>query len=162
VSAFFDTNVVVYAYDAADQVKRARAQALIEQHGHARTLVLSTQVLQEAYAVLVRKRIVAAAVAADIVAALAAERVVPADADSVLRGIACAQRHRLALWDGLIVQAALDAGCAVLYSEDLQAGQRFGEMEVVNPFTDAARQTSARYAAPTRRATALPRKGTRK
>jgi predicted nucleic acid-binding protein len=146
VSAFFDTNIVVYAYDPREAAKSAQAQALIEEHGRARTLVLSTQVLQETYAVLVSKRIASAPTAREIVAALAGERVVAADADSVLRGIACAQRYKLALWDGLIVQAAVDAGCAVLYSEDLQAGQRFDRTEVVNPFADSVQEPRARYA----------------
>jgi hypothetical protein len=50
------------------------------------------------------------------------------------------------VWDALIVQAALAAGCATLFSEDLQAGQRFGNLEVVNPFSDAVRAPSAGYA----------------
>jgi len=44
------------------------------------------------------------------------------------------QHHSLAFWDALIVQAALDAGCDVLLTEDMQHGRRFGELEVRNPF----------------------------
>jgi len=66
--------------------------------------------------------------------ALAKEKVVPANADFVLRSMAASQRHQLSIWDALILQAALDAGCDTLLSEDLQTGQRFGTLEVVNPF----------------------------
>ena len=44
------------------------------------------------------------------------------------------QAHSLAWFDALIVQAALEAGCTHLYSEDLQHGRRFGALQVVNPF----------------------------
>jgi predicted nucleic acid-binding protein len=43
-------------------------------------------------------------------------------------------RHRLSWYDALIVAAALDAGCKVLYSEDLQSGRRFGDLRIENPF----------------------------
>jgi len=44
------------------------------------------------------------------------------------------QRAQLSFWDSLIVQAAIQAGCETLYSEDLNAGQRIGTVTVVNPF----------------------------
>jgi predicted nucleic acid-binding protein len=44
------------------------------------------------------------------------------------------QKARISFWDALVVQAAIDAGCDRLYSEDLNHGQRFGPVEVVNPF----------------------------
>ena len=71
-----------------------------------------------------------------------------ADADSVRRGLALSQRYRLSSWDGLIVQAALDSGCTTLFTEDLQAGQRFGELEVVNPFADTAHEAVPSWPAP--------------
>jgi hypothetical protein len=61
------------------------------------------------------------------------------------RGLELHQAHSLALWDGLIVQAALDSRCAILLSEDLQHGRRFGSLEVANPFlADAAHEAAAR------------------
>jgi predicted nucleic acid-binding protein len=46
------------------------------------------------------------------------------------------QRAKLSFWDALVVQAAIDSGCERLYSEDLNPGQRFGSLVVVNPFAD--------------------------
>ena len=43
-------------------------------------------------------------------------------------------RYRFAYYDALIVAAALDAGCATLYSEDLQDRQRIDGLTVVDPF----------------------------
>jgi predicted nucleic acid-binding protein len=42
--------------------------------------------------------------------------------------------YRLSWYDALIVTAAVEADCAVLYSEDFQDGQRFGKTRVKNPF----------------------------
>jgi predicted nucleic acid-binding protein len=47
-------------------------------------------------------------------------------------------RHRLSWYDALIVVAAIEGGCGILYSEDLQHGQRFGDLKVENPFVEGA------------------------
>jgi predicted nucleic acid-binding protein len=145
--AFFDTNVIVYAYDANAGSKRERAIALIEAHVRAATLVLSTQVLVEAYNVFLRATLLEKDAALAVVEDLAEESVVATDAALVLRALHLAQRQRLSHWDGLIVQAAMDARCSVLFSEDLQAGTRYGELEVVNPFADTAREAPSKHAA---------------
>jgi predicted nucleic acid-binding protein len=160
VRAFFDTNVVVYAYDRNAGLKRDRAKALIEANVRAGTMVLSTQVMLESYNTLQRAALLKREAALAVVEALADEQVVTTDADLVLRAIRLAQRHQLSHWDGLIVQAALDAGCATLYSEDMQAGMRFDDLEIVNPFADAAHQPRPAYAA--RKRAAPAGKGRRK
>ena len=160
--AFFDTNVVVYAYDSNAGSKRQRAIALIEEHVRAASMVLSTQVLVEAYNALLRAALLEKETALAVVEALAEERVVATDAALVVRAIRFAQRHQLSHWDGLIVQAAVDAGCSVLFSEDLQAGARFGDLDVVNPFADTMRQPESTYAAGKRERPAPVRKTSRK
>ncbi|MBI2300056.1 MAG: hypothetical protein HYU66_14125 [Armatimonadetes bacterium] len=45
-------------------------------------------------------------------------------------------RHQISFWDACILSAAAEAGCAVLYSEDLNAGQWYGAVQVVNPFVE--------------------------
>lgn len=147
LTTFFDTNVIVYALDPAEGIRQTTADGLIEQHLHARTLWISTQVLQETYAVLTRKKAVPPADALAALQAFPEARVVGASADSVLRAIGLAQQHRLSVWDALIVQAALQARCTTLLSEDLQAGQRFGALEVVNPFALSAHEPGPARAA---------------
>ena len=44
--------------------------------------------------------------------------------------------HTIAIWDALIVRAALVADCAVLYSEDMQHGRRIDRLQIVNPFQE--------------------------
>jgi predicted nucleic acid-binding protein len=160
VNAFVDSNVVVYAHDRMDHVKRERERererarkrkrkrALLEVLAPDGSLTLCTQVLQEeCHDALIRKVVVEPAKALFAAETLAAARVAGTNADFVPGALRLSQRLRLSVRDGLIVQAALAARCTTLFTEDLQAGQRFGELEVVNPFTDAAREARAAYVA---------------
>lgn len=160
MKAFFDTNVVIYAHDPDAGAKADRAHSLIEEHALAGTLTVSAQVLQESYANLVKKKHLEPQHALRLVEALCANHVVPANAASVLRGLTLSQRFQLSPWDGLIVQAALDGGCLVLYSEDMQAGQRFGDLEIVNPFADAMHEPRRADAAGKRAASPASRRRT--
>jgi predicted nucleic acid-binding protein len=147
MTAFFDTNVIVYAHDRSAGLKQHRAIDLLDRHARSGDLVVSTQVLVESYNTLQRAAMLTRAAALTVVETLTRAKVVPANAASVLRGLQLAQRHQLSHWDGLIVQAALDSGCATLFSEDMQAGMRFGDLEIVNPFADAAHESRPAYAA---------------
>ncbi len=149
MSCFFDTNVLVYVFDRAEPHKQALAQQLVTEHMSARDMVLSTQVLQELYVTLTRKKRLGAADALEVVTTFAQERIVPASADTVLRGLALGQRdhqrHQLSAWDALILQAALDAGCTTLFSEDFQTGAQFDDLVVVNPFAPQVHAPKAVY-----------------
>lgn len=145
MSCFFDTNVLVYVFDHAEPHKQALAQQLVTEHMSARDMVLSTQVLQELYVTLTRKKRLGDADALEVVTTFAQERIVPASADTVLRGLALSQRHQLSAWDALILQAALDAGCTTLFSEDFQTGAQFDELVVVNPFAPQVHTPKTAY-----------------
>lgn len=135
---FFDTNVLVYSRDPDDAAKRALARTLIERSIEEESFVVSTQVLVEFYATSVRRRLLGPAQALDLVRFWGGHDSVAHTPDLVTRGLELHQAHSLAIWDGLIVQAALDAHCDVLLSEDLQHGRRFGSLEVTNPFLPVA------------------------
>jgi predicted nucleic acid-binding protein len=138
VRQFFDTNVLVYSRDPDDAAKRALARALIESAIEEESFVVSTQVLVEFYAVSVRRRLLGPGQALELVRHWGGHDTVPHTPDLVTRGLELHQAHSLSIWDGLIVQAALDARCDVLLSEDLQHGRRFGSLEVANPFLPTA------------------------
>lgn len=143
MNAFVDTNVIVYAHDRMDHTKCDRARALLEKLALDGSLTVSTQVLQETYNELIRKVLLEPPKALFAVEKLAASRVVGSNADFVLDALRLSQRFQLSVWDALIVQAALAASCTTLFTEDMQAGQRFGELEVVNPFSDSVHQPRA-------------------
>ena len=157
MNAFVDTNVIVYAHDRIDHAKRDLARALLERLALDGSLTLSTQVLQESYNALTRKMLMEPAKALFAVEKLATARVVGSNSDFVLDALRLSQRFQLSVWDALIVQAALAAGCTTLFTEDMQAGQRFGELEVVNPFSDSVHEPRAAWPAPaTKKSTRKP------
>lgn len=132
--------MLVYRFNRAESVKQAIAQDLVTAHMTACNIVLSMQVLQELYMTLTRKRQLGAADALEVVTTFAQERIVPASAGLVLSGLALSQQRQLSAWDALIVQAALQAGCTTLHSDDFQTGARFDDPVVVNPFVLQAQE----------------------
>lgn len=134
VRCFVDSNVFVYADDRSAGEKRARARELIREVMSARTGVLSLQVLQEYFAVTTKKLGVSAAAARRRIEVLSRLDVVILGVEDILAAIDLHRLHGFAIWDALVIRAALNAGCRVLYSEDLQEGRRIDGLEVVNPF----------------------------
>ena len=149
VPVFVDTNVLVYARDAREPAKRARAVAWLELLWREQLGRTSTQVLSEYYVTLTRKLEprVAAEDAWDDVSALMAWRPQPSDEALMKRGREIELRYRLGWWDCLIVAAAHVQGCALLLSEDLQDGGVYGGVTMRSPFTLGVNEPAATYAA---------------
>ena len=133
---FVDTNVLMYAHDAAAGEKHQKARALVEHLWQTRSGVVSTQVLQELAVNLRRKakKPLDARTTRDVVSDYLAWHVVVNDGDSILEALDFEARHRISFWDALVIQAANASGADTLYSEDLSDGQRYGAVRVVNPF----------------------------
>lgn len=133
---FFDTNVLVYLFDADSPVKQARARQLFEQRTRSGLIVLSLQVLQEFYVTVTRKlaRPLPGEEALAALEQLSALPLVTIDGGLIVRAAQLHQNASLSFWDALIVQAALEGHCKTLLSEDMQHGRRFGGLEVQNPF----------------------------
>jgi predicted nucleic acid-binding protein len=132
---FVDTNILLYAHDRSAGLKHERARQLVERLWTSGQGVLSTQVLQELCINLRRK--IARPLAVEEVRLLIQdylswEIVVNAPA-SVLHALEIEMRYQISFWDALILQAAESSGAALLYSEDLAAGQKYGPVQVVNP-----------------------------
>ena len=138
---FVDTNVVVYRYDARAPEKQSRADDWLKMLWNCRSGRLSFQVLQECYATLTRKLkpAMATADAQRVVRALAAWRPVPVDLPVLERAWLLQGRFSLSWWDALIVAAAQASECRVLLTEDLQHGQEFDMIRVVDPFASPDR-----------------------
>ncbi len=133
-----DSNVLVYAHDAADSVRQERAALILRGLWRTRTGIVSTQVLTEFYAVATRKLTppMSRAEARSIVASYAAWPVVQVDATLVVAASRLEEQHKLSFWDAMIVEAARRGGATVLYSEDLQHGRRIGGVQILNPLRD--------------------------
>ena len=134
---FFDTNVLVYLFDADSPDKRKQARALFQRHTEAGDILLSTQVLQEFYVAVTRKlaRPLDAAAAAEAVSSFAELPLVQIDSELIVSAIHRSRNNHLSFWDALIVQAAIEGHASTLYSEDMQHGQMLNRLRVVNPFS---------------------------
>ena len=133
--SFFDTNVLLYMYNQANGARQARAQALFREHASKGSVRLSTQVVQEFYAVGSRKLDLPRPVLGEAVALLLELPIVTITPVHITTAIEIEQRHQISFWDALIVTAALSCGAEVLYTEDLNDGQRYGAVMARNPFT---------------------------
>jgi predicted nucleic acid-binding protein len=129
VKAFFDTNVLVYAF--LDLEKRKPALDALAVGG-----IISVQVLNEFTHVAHKKR---KRPWPDIESAISVLRLRFPEIMAITvithqSALAIARDHNLSFYDALIIASALEAGCDTLYSEDLQDGRRFPCLEIVNPF----------------------------
>ncbi|MBM3835901.1 MAG: PIN domain-containing protein [Verrucomicrobia bacterium] len=129
-----DANVLIYAVSKApaEIEKKKRALGLIssEEFG------LSAQVLQEFYVAVTRKlkQPIPHEDALKFMRALAAFPLVSVDFELIVRGVAVSRRYQISYWDGAVIAAAEKLSAAIVYSEDISHGQRYGSVVVINPF----------------------------
>ena len=132
---FFDTNVLVYAFDEGEPEKREVALALIKEHLEEGDGILSVQVLREFYASVRRlARPPSAAQAEEALGSFAAFSPMKEDWRMVVGAARRSRELTLSFWDALIVEAALRGGADRLLTEDLQHGQQIDDLVVENPF----------------------------
>ena len=127
---FLDSNILVYAY--SDDSRSAVAQSICE-----RPHTLSVQTLNEFANVARRKlRHNWDEITENLTAIVdLAETIVPLSVDLHQTGIALADRYKLQVYDGMILAAAIEAGCETLYSEDMQHGMVIEDhLTIRNPF----------------------------
>jgi len=129
-----DTNVVVYASDHNSPDKQRIARDLVNTCSKMDPPCVSTQVLQEFYSVAIKKLGMDPQMAFMLVKSFRAWKIVRTDTDDVENAIAASIRWQISIWDALIIVAAQKAECPVVYSEDLNDGQNYGSVKIVNPF----------------------------
>jgi len=132
--SFFDTNVLVYADDKAAPAKQRRALALVAEHRLAGTGVVSLQVLQEYFVTVTRKLHVDSRIARRKVELLAEFDVAAPDVGDILAAIDLHRLHGFSFWDALVLRAAKQSGCRVVFSEDMQDTREIDGVHIVNPF----------------------------
>jgi predicted nucleic acid-binding protein len=135
---FVDANVLVYAFDASAGIKQAAAAKLLERLWNEGVGCLSVQVLQEFFVVVTRKvaRPLSIDEATERIREFTRWRVFAPIAEDVLAAIALQKQMRISFWDAMIVLAARESGCNVLWTEDLNGGQTLEGIRVRNPFAD--------------------------
>lgn len=134
---FLDTNIFVYSFDRSAPAKASRARQLIRSAITAQKGVISYQVVQEFFNVALKRF---------------SQPMQPADAEQYLNSVfrpllaihssqalyaEALHLHaqcKLSWYDSVIVAGAIQAHCQLLYTEDLQHGQHFGDLQIANPF----------------------------
>jgi predicted nucleic acid-binding protein len=134
-SAFVDTNILLYAIDTdpaeADKMSRAEQLLVSEDWGW------SAQVAAEFVASSTsrrRRQPISLAQAEQWLQSWLKFPMAAIDFQTVAKAIETASRWRIAYYDAQIIAAAKLLGCTTLYSEDLNHGQDYGGVKVVNPF----------------------------
>jgi predicted nucleic acid-binding protein len=134
---FLDTNIIVYAFGQSFPEKSKIAQHLVANGAADKQAIISYQVVQEFINVALRGFRVAIPTAdleSFVLTALFPMMAISSSPSLVIEGLRLQRAHQLAWYDSLIVAAALQGGCKVLYTEDMQDGRRFGDLIIQNPF----------------------------
>ena len=135
--SFIDTNVFIYQLERLDVRKADIADGLIEHGIDTQTGCISFQVVQECLNTAIRKAEVPLTedemrrYMLDVLVPL--YRVQP-DVRLYQKSLEIRFRYRFSFYDSLIVAAAVEAGCATLYTEDINHGQQIEGVSIVDPF----------------------------
>jgi predicted nucleic acid-binding protein len=133
---FFDTNILLYAARTKlvgiDAAKRPIAEELLADYDFA----VSGQVLAEFYANAIKEgpQQLSVEQAGEWLDRMTVQPCVAVDAGVVRAGAELAERYQLSYWDGAIIAAAHEADADLIYTEDLNDGQRYGSVTAINPF----------------------------
>lgn len=136
MASFVDTNVLIYAEDRDAGKKHDIARELVLELWESKAGVLSVQVLQEFYVNITRKvkRPLTPVQAREVVEEYLTWTIVENTKALLRSALKLHHAAKLSFWDAMVVQAAIASDCERLYTEDLNSGQRFGSLRLVNPF----------------------------
>jgi len=131
-AVFLDSNIIIYAYSDCSPEKSDIARRVIASGN----VVISAQVINEFVAVTHRKmNRPIEAIESAVREFLPFTRPVSLSAETSLLALRMMKEHRFAWYDSLIVASALENGCSLLVSEDLQHGRVIdGSLTIFNPF----------------------------
>jgi len=134
---FLDTNIFVYAFDDRAPAKARKAASLIRRAADTGEGIVSYQVVQEFFNVALRRfaRPMTVAEAEQYLITVFRPLLAIHSSPAIyVEGLRIAAKHKVAWYDSLIVAAAIEGGCEILYSEDLQHGREIETLRIENPF----------------------------
>ena len=134
---FLDTNIFVYTFDSSAPAKARRARQLIQEALETHRGIVSYQVVQEFFNIALRRFAQPLSLAdAEQYAGTVFRPLLAIHSSTALylEALRLTTTHHLAWYDSLIVAAAIEGGCEVLYSEDLQHGRMIDGGRITQPF----------------------------
>lgn len=131
-NAFVDSNLLIYAADESRPIARKTniAREVLRQ----RELWISVQVLNE-FTVNARKKLKLSPEEWQLwLDRLLLFSITPLTTETFLTALAIHARYQLSHWDSLIIASARETACGIVYSEDMNHGQTYDGVQVINPF----------------------------
>ena len=132
---FIDTNIFVYAYTADDKNKNEIACNLLRENVVKNNIFISTQIINEFYSVMTKYKHSHGQIEYYVKEITEQTIVSSLDLKKIERCFRVKEKYGYSWWDSLVLTSALEDGCSILYSEDLQNGQIIENwLKIVNPF----------------------------
>ena len=130
---FIDTNILVYLADSSDLDRQNKTREILKKDLRDNHLIISTQVIQEFFITATKKLSIDSLQAKEIIKSFLNMEVVTVVPEIILNSIDILVLNKVSFWDSLIVASAQFANCSIIYSEDMQNNQKFGNTKIVNP-----------------------------
>jgi len=133
---FLDTNVVIYSYSEDEPKKQEIANDILEQYNN--QIIISNQVINELSNTLFRKFKLNANEVREVILELNDNfPIVNFNLQTQLKGIELKGKYKLQFYDSMILATALENGCNIVFSEDMQHNQVIeNRLTIINPFKD--------------------------
>lgn len=130
--AFVDTNILVYLYSADEPIKRTIATNVFRSYSEP---VVSIPILNELCNVMLRKLGVSNAGVRDAMREISeATMIAKVSTNTILKAIDMHERYGFTFFDSFHLATAAENACSVFFSEDMQHGQKIGNLKIINPF----------------------------
>ncbi len=133
---FIDTNLLVYTLDNSNSSKRSKARDVLRTIVEKHQAVISTQVIKEFYVVATKKLGADLIIVKNLIHNFHNMEIIVNDLGLIEQAIEISVISRLSFWDSLIIAAAEKANCEYIFSEDLNSGQIYRGVTLLNPFEE--------------------------
>ncbi len=132
---FFDTNILLYAIDKTEAKKNKVAKEVLIDFWRKNNAIVSTQVLSEFAAVGIKKLKIPLTEIREYLRIFQSLKVHLLSIENIFRALEFVEQYKISFWDAQILSAAESTEAEIVYSEDLNPGQQYGNVKVINPFT---------------------------
>lgn len=132
---FLDTNILVYAFDKDEKTKHEKAKIILADCWNQQSGILSTQILQEFYVSLTSKipNKLSINEASEVIKELLSWTIYEIMTQDIITATEIQDQYGYSFWDSLVISMAQKSDAELLYSEDMQDGQKIGSLTIVNP-----------------------------
>ena len=131
---FIDTNVWIYALTEQDHARKKIAAELISKTYLEDTICVNAQVLKEFANFAFKRTRKSADEINAMLKKMSSYSFVPDTKELVMQAVVLKERYDVGFYDSLMLSAANKAKCDVIYTEDLNSGQKYGTVTAINPF----------------------------